>query len=71
MFMINIFNQNKYLFILERMSKKVLNKFFNTETLKVEGKNMLNLISDLYDNLDKVPVLPKVEPGFLRVQFEE
>ena len=49
------------------MIKKVLNKYFNTDILKVEGTHMLNLISDLYDNLDKVPVLPKVKPGFLRV----
>ena len=30
------------------------------------GTEMLEMVSAKYKDLDKVPVLPKVEPGFLR-----
>jgi hypothetical protein len=48
-----------------------MNRFYNTDLLKKEGVKMLELISDLYQDQSKLPVQPKVEPGFLRAQFSD
>ena len=50
------------------------NPFFNTDTLMKGGQQMLQLIKecseDIYGDNSK-PVLPDVEPGFLRNQLPE
>ena len=45
------------------------NTQFNTDEFRKHGKDMVNMISDLYDDLENHPVYPKVQPGFLRNQF--
>ena len=43
-------------------------KFLNTEVLLDAGNHMLKLISKKFNEISNLehPVLPKVEPGFLR-----
>ncbi|KRX11095.1 Pyridoxal phosphate-dependent transferase [Pseudocohnilembus persalinus] len=45
------------------------NPFFNTKQLKEQGNDMLDMIGELYDNLENVHVQPNLKPGFLRDQL--
>lgn len=42
------------------------NKFLDTEELENYGNQMLNLISNGLQNLDKYPIVPKIMPGDFR-----
>ncbi|CAK65709.1 unnamed protein product (macronuclear) [Paramecium tetraurelia] len=48
-------------------------KFLNTEILVEAGTKMLQLVSNKFDEIAqlKYPVVPQVQPGFLRQQFSE
>ena len=43
-----------------------MNNFFNTDSLVTYGHEALELIADEYNNLGDKPVVPNVQPGFLR-----
>ncbi|EGR32369.1 tryptophan decarboxylase, putative, partial [Ichthyophthirius multifiliis] len=42
------------------------NKFFNTQELKKHGYEMINIICNLYENLENFKVFPQIEIGHLR-----
>jgi aromatic-L-amino-acid decarboxylase len=38
----------------------------NSEEFRVRGKQMIDLVADYLDTIENRPVLPSVEPGYLR-----
>jgi aromatic-L-amino-acid decarboxylase len=38
----------------------------NSEEFRVHGKQMIDLVADYLDTIEKRPVLPSVEPGYLK-----
>lgn len=38
----------------------------DSNEFRIRGKEMIDLVADYLDNIEKRPVLPKVEPGYIR-----
>ncbi|KAL4471143.1 hypothetical protein ABPG72_019085 [Tetrahymena utriculariae] len=53
------------------LSNKPQNKFFSSNELRVQGTKMLNLIGEIYDNLDQIPVYPNIKLYDLKSQISE
>jgi len=41
----------------------------NTKQFREAGKKLIDHIADYYDNIENIPVIPNVQPGFLINSF--